>query len=195
TKADLEARAAFQQMPAYRQVPASADAGTAPNLPLHTSDSRYERAFVFHDSAFFPQLGFRPDGAPIEWDPAIIYEGMRVVYRNDGTYSVHFTITVPNTPVRLRLQLRGYEQFQFLSGWTATSETFVLTLPPINLKPSSDELRDPRSRTYQVLHEGYSERIKEIWNAQHRRPSGVENRLVFTRSGTARFGSLPEPAK
>jgi hypothetical protein len=175
----IEARAAFQRVPSLKPVK-SADASD-PVEPLKLSDAKNddEKSCVFPSSAYFPQPAFTANGQLLEQDPAIIYEGMRVVHRKDGTYAVHFTVTRPNTVVRLRLQLTAIS--------TDGTVQAILTLPVINLRPATDDLSDPGTRTYHVLHEGYSERIREIW--QH--PGGCPN-LIFTRSGTARFGTTPE---
>ena len=196
TNVDPQTKAAFQHTPTPRPVtPVQPDGSAACAVAPRDINSHREGEFVFRKPAFFSQLGFTQDGCPIDWNPAIIYEGMRIIFRHDGTYQVHFTVTAPNAPVRLRLQLWGQLRVSN-NGWSDSGDTFSITLPPINLAPTTEELRGTHTRTYQVAHEGYSESIRDLWKMGSSYGGFRSHfRIDFTRAGTARFGSYPEPAK
>jgi hypothetical protein len=186
SRGDLQSRAAFHHVPTPRPVRA-AEISEAQSTSIKPSpDAANEKSFVFQQPAYFPQPGFGSNGCPIELDPAIIYEGMRIVHRREGTFSIHFTATRPNTAVRLRLQ------FQILDA--AGNFKGTITLPIITLRPATDDLTDPGTRTYHVQHDGYSETIREMWCGKNPIHQCVDPTpfIRFARSGTARFGTMPE---
>jgi hypothetical protein len=113
----------------------------------------------------------------------LIYEGMQVAVNPDGRYLVSFIAESPRTPAVVRLQLRvrrlvGREQF----------DCGTVTLPPIVIKPASDLSDQQPSTTIRVRRSGSSHLLRRL-----QAESGTES-LSLSRSGIARFGTIPEAA-
>lgn len=143
----------------------------------------------FDDAASFPQVRFGEGGECIETPGAIIYEGMQLLIVEDGRYELAFNASTPRVPVTMRLTLCVDVTLK------GEKKTIKLTIPAIALTPnyrSDDEdsgLYMARSNNYQenwhVRHVGYSETLARDLLA------GGEI-THYSRTGTARFGALPQ---
>ena len=171
------------------------------------------RAFDFPSSARFTIPRFDRKGGEFEDDGAVIYEGMRFVVEDSGNYEVRFLVSTPAMPVLLRLQLHV--------PCTDRGE-HTITLPPIDLPPYTNAKGHYEAATWKVRHVGHSPIIARAgtrvdkpwvfaWEEEQARkgggetaetfkshvndkPDGLDHLVSIRRSGTARFGSVPEPA-
>jgi hypothetical protein len=108
---------------------------------------------------------------------ALIYEGMRFSFQDDGRYEVSFVIDTPATPTVLDLQ--------FLIHLDGNWHT--VTLPPIRIEPEKSPQGKYEGKTDRIDHCGYSAAIERLW------PLLRDIVPEIRRQGTARFGfGVPE---
>lgn len=152
--------------------------------------------FVFEDAARFAWVGFDALGGQLERDVVVIYEGMTVRVDGNGRYEVRFRAEAPRMPVTLRMQLN-------FCGTGAMDCPGTITLPPIRIEP--DQANEPSrvdSLTHEVVYVGHSESLRRLGrrvislnhaNQVTHEPLSLADDagVTFTRSGTARFGSIP----
>jgi hypothetical protein len=124
---------------------------------------------AFKGPAHFPRPAFGWCGEPVEQQGAIIYEGMRFSREKSGQYHVDFVVGIPAVPTTLRLQLK------FRSECDKTWRT--LTLPPVEIAPSSDSFGKYQPGIFQVHCDGYSEVLRDL-----------KGKGEIVREGVARFG-------
>lgn len=160
-----------------------------PCEPGADSDTAKPNVWVkeFSSAAFIEYPRFTLDGERVPGNGLIIYEGMQLVVDPDsGKYDLTFTVTLPEMPANLRLQLVFRNK---------TGEAYTLTLPPIRLEPKRDaKAGDPAGWTYNVSHRGYSTLFRTVKSPVHRaadgeHPAQITSAWTLSRSGTARFGT------
>lgn len=186
--------------PAFRNVssPIAIPTGNLDRLPDAEPDSRSSRSsqcryVVFSEAASFAQPHFESSGAPNPRAAVMLFEGMAIRMRNDGRYSVRFTVETIPTNVELRLQfkvLREVAPIGDLSGLPpeamppqSYAELGTVTLPPLRFRPTSDQMSSPETLFWQISQEGYSPVVRESFD----NPLGV----TISRSGSVDVGSAP----
>lgn len=207
--------APFDRLPEVTSVPISGD-----TLSLGALDNddrpRALGRYTFDRPAHFPMPGFDALGCPSDRPGLLIYEGMRVAVREKGQYDVNLTVSIPDRPVTLRLQLKLV--FDREQPGTYGKEpvyppprVFTLTLPPIELNPvqraadldlGQPPLRDTSRLTFYVNHQGYSSLLEDFEDEARQVHAGgvkpwrkdeqaIPRKVELYRDGSARFGTTP----
>ena len=128
---------------------------------------------TFRDACHFPaELGTAAPGV-------VIYEGMQLALQSNGDYGVSFFAEIPRScvTVRLRFVVWGVESGEFVRLGS-------INVAPVVLKSSSLLSSQFGSETVRVQASGNSAAIPELLKSNQR--------VVVRRSGTARFGMVPE---
>ncbi|MCC7423430.1 MAG: hypothetical protein IT428_24400 [Planctomycetaceae bacterium] len=156
-----------------------------PALPLEPEPSPFLYHAVFKDPAHFPLWGFDRTQVSIAPNAAVLYEGMSVsLASKPGCYEVRFMMEAPRMPVTVRMQIGIYRGPTFLG---------TITLPPFTVQPDNnrqgyyglEDLADQvPTKSWQFRHTGYSHLLLRV-------TPKTAGEFSFTRTGTARFGSLP----
>jgi hypothetical protein len=128
--------------------------------------------FRFDGAANVPIPQFGPNGEPECEEGALIYEGMRIVVAQDGSYEVRFNLSTPAMPTALRLQLAVLDR---------VGRPIILTLPPIVAGYNDDFQTNFWRQQWHVYHAGHSDALAQAFDSLH----------TVARIGTGRFGSRP----
>jgi hypothetical protein len=148
--------------------------------------SKFDPHFVavFHEPCSFLYTGTGHYGEVLERDALLIYEGLTLAIKTDGRYEVSLVTETPRIPVVLRLQFLISER---VDGVEITRGT--ITLPPIVLQADPKLDRHQPSQSHVVRRSGYSHLLRQalIRPDEHRD-------ITIRRTGTARFGAIPEQA-
>lgn len=164
----------FEMLPEVTPVP---DATNSRQESATGNPGLRHRRFDFPNAAHFPQIQFDQQGRRIDVPGVVIYEGMRfaIDQAKSSSYQVTFTVTIPERPVTLHLQL---------SVETAGG-VIPLTLPPIYLEPKVNDTLRRQENTFQVRVNGnstlLSDHLAEVQDA-------LNCNQVF-RTGTVRFSN------
>ena len=206
----LEWDVPFLRLPEITSVPVAGDRFAVGLLDNEDRPTPLAR-FTFDRPANFPIPGFDLEGCPADQPGIVIYEGMRVTFREKGEYDVLMTVTIPDRPVTLRMQieLELSATAPGLGGHDrgAPPIKYTLTLPPIELNPvqrtidldlGPPPLRNTSRLSFHINHEGYSSLIDDLTEEICSGRGKVEHtHEVLTKSlnvhrrGTARFGTTP----
>lgn len=165
---------AFGHLPDVLPVPDPTDLAVQDfSKDSHPPRLRYD----FPNAARFPDIHHDQRGQRLDLSGVTIYEGMRFAIdpANQKRYDVSFTVTIPQRPITLYLQVM-----------IATDrEPIRLTLPPIQIEPKVNDILRLQQNTFNVRVTGNStllaERRKDVLTA-------IECNKIF-RDGVARFGS------
>jgi hypothetical protein len=111
---------------------------------------------VFKNPATFRTSNFTCEKSSLLIPQAIIYEGMTLEIDSAGKYSLRGQIEIPATDVTLRLQFRFWQKTQ-VNGKTSYTYKGSVTLPPIHLTPTAEEIRKGTPVQKPLEHAGYSQ--------------------------------------
>ena len=143
-----------------------------------------ESAFVsvFEGPCHFAYMGYTRYGEQVPRDAFVIYEGMSVIVSPDGKYEVSFVAESPRLPVVLRLQLQMTERIGLQEHPRGT-----ITLAPIVILPDRDQERHSPATMNRIRRTGYTHLLRQILPED-------DSTCYIRRTGSARFGSIPEKA-
>jgi len=115
----------------------------------------------------------------------MIYEGMSISIRSNGNYEVRYQIEAPIAEITLRMQLH----FQTTCGKTGT-----ITLAPVHIHEEREEDRNVSSQSFLIVQRGNSETLRRAYCqlVTDLSDDAVPAVTPFSRTGTARFGAVPQ---
>ena len=149
------------------------------------SPEKLSELYSFPAAAHYAWLSFGREGEPIPRDALTIYEGMKISANNAGNYEVCYQVEAPLAEITLRMQLH----FQTQDGRTGT-----LTLAPVHIHAQPEEDANVTSQSFQIVQRGHSVALG-LSHGQLKlqfKDDATPPMPPFSRTGTARFGAVPQ---